>query len=62
MGLVRFGFLSEILSRPLIRGFILAVALTIIVEQLDGLLGMKFHEESWRKIPKIIAHWSEIEV
>ena len=40
MGLVRFGFLSEILSRPLIRGFILAVALTIIVEQFDSMLGI----------------------
>lgn len=63
LGLLRFGFLSEILSRPLVRGFILAVAMTIIVEQMDSLLGLNVGHGSngWYKIPKIISHYKEIQ-
>ncbi len=63
LGLLRFGFLAEILSRPLVRGFILAAALTIIVEQFDSLLGLSLtHVMGWHKIPLIIEHWKEIQV
>ncbi|KYQ89714.1 RNA recognition motif-containing protein RRM [Tieghemostelium lacteum] len=61
LGLVRFGFLSEVLSRPLIRGFITAVALTIMIDQIDTLLGTSITSVSgWRKLPEIIKHWGEI--
>ncbi|EGG15105.1 RNA recognition motif-containing protein RRM [Cavenderia fasciculata] len=54
LGLLRFGFLSEVLSRPLVRGFILAIALTIIFDQLDTLLGLSgITGSSWAKIPDI---------
>jgi MFS superfamily sulfate permease-like transporter len=34
MGLLRFGFLDSVLSRPLLAGFINAVAVTIVLEQV----------------------------
>lgn len=40
LGLIRVGFLDNILSRPLLSGFVNAVAVTIIAEQLDVLLGI----------------------
>ena len=41
LGLVRLGFLDSILSRPILAGFINAVALILISEQLNALLGIK---------------------
>ncbi|CAG8441563.1 13523_t:CDS:2 [Ambispora gerdemannii] len=40
LGLIRLGFLDSILSRPLLRGFITAVAFVIIIEQLIAMLGL----------------------
>ncbi len=40
MGLSRFGFLSALLSRPVITGFTAAAALTIASSQLGNLLGL----------------------
>ncbi|CAG8551201.1 1531_t:CDS:2 [Ambispora leptoticha] len=40
LGLIRLGFLDSILSRPLLRGFITAVAFVIIVEQFIPMLGL----------------------
>ncbi|EFA79334.1 RNA recognition motif-containing protein RRM [Heterostelium album PN500] len=54
LGLLRFGFLSEVLSRPLIRGFILAIAVTILLDQMDTLLGLTGVTGSgWRKVVPI---------
>ena len=39
LGMFRFGFLDSVLSRALLRGFVLAVACVVIVEMLDTLLG-----------------------
>jgi len=40
LGLTRLGFLDSILSRPMLSGFVTAVALTLICEQMPVLLGM----------------------
>ncbi|ORZ39308.1 sulfate transporter family-domain-containing protein, partial [Catenaria anguillulae PL171] len=40
LGFFRFGFLDSVLSRALLRGFILAVAIVIIIEQAPPLLGL----------------------
>jgi len=39
-GLLRLGFLSEFLAKPVITGFILGVSITIVVGQLPKLLGV----------------------
>ena len=41
LGLIRLGFLDSILSRPILAGFINAVALTLIAEQANTLLGVQ---------------------
>ncbi|KAF9584255.1 hypothetical protein BGW38_007067 [Lunasporangiospora selenospora] len=41
LGFVRLGFLDSVLSRALLRGFITAVAVVIIIEQSITLLGLK---------------------
>lgn len=40
-GLTRLGFLDNMLSRPFLRGFITAIALVIIVDQLIPELGLE---------------------
>ena len=40
LGLIRLGFLDSILSRPILAGFINAVALTLIAEQSNTMLGI----------------------
>ncbi|KNE58129.1 hypothetical protein AMAG_04946 [Allomyces macrogynus ATCC 38327] len=40
LGFFRFGFIDSMLSRALLRGFITAVALVIMIEQVPTLLGM----------------------
>ncbi|KAG9285776.1 hypothetical protein G9A89_013201 [Geosiphon pyriformis] len=40
LGLIRLGFLDSILSKPLLRGFITAVGVVIIIEQLVSMLGL----------------------
>ena len=39
MGLARLGVLADFLSKPVLDGFIVGVAITIVVGQLDKLLG-----------------------
>lgn len=40
LGLVRFGFLDNVLSKPLLRAFITAVGIIITIDQLDVFLGL----------------------
>jgi len=40
-GLARFGFLTELLSKPIRYGYINGIALTVLVGQLPALLGFK---------------------
>jgi MFS superfamily sulfate permease-like transporter len=43
LGLLRLGFLDAVLSRALLRGFISAVALVILVAQVIPMLGLHSH-------------------
>ena len=45
-GLLRLGFLSQLLSRPVISGFISGSAILIVVSQLKHLLGVTLHGHS----------------
>jgi len=51
-GLLRLGFLASFISEPVMKGFIVGLALTIIIGQVPGLLGMEgesggFFGEFW---------------
>jgi MFS superfamily sulfate permease-like transporter len=46
LGIFRVGFLDNVLSRPLLRGFITAIACVIVVEQLGSMVfGKGYHWE-----------------
>lgn len=51
-GLTRLGFVAEFLARPVLTGYVVGLALTIIVSQLPALLGLPvssggFFEKLW---------------
>src|SRR4051794_22629903 len=61
-GLLRLGFLANFISEPVLKGFIVGLALTIIVGQLPKLLGISkgsgnFFEQAWH----VITHLGDTE-
>lgn len=54
-GLLRLGVLADFLSRPVLDGFIVGVAITIVVGQLDKLLGFEIVEPELALIPDLVA-------
>jgi SulP family sulfate permease len=59
-GLLRLGFLANFISQPVLKGFIIGLALTIIIGQLPKLFGIApthgdFFEQGWR----LITHLDE---
>ncbi|KAF8939680.1 sulfate transporter family-domain-containing protein [Dissophora ornata] len=71
LGFVRLGFLDSVLSRALLRGFITAVAVVVIIEQSITLFGLKaLAEESGigeqsstiEKLVFIVGKFSEIHI
>jgi high affinity sulfate transporter 1 len=60
-GLARLGFLAEFLARPVLAGYFIGLALTIVLSQLPALLGIPagtggFFEKAW----DILSDASEI--
>jgi len=57
-GLLRLGFLAGFISEPVLKGFILGMALTIIVGQVPKLLGVgkgegNFFEQAWHVLANL---------
>ncbi|HSR49010.1 MAG TPA: sulfate permease [Anaerolineales bacterium] len=65
-GLLRLGVLADFLSRPVLDGFVVGVAITVAVGQLDKLLGFKpegasFVPESVRFVTHLgQTHWATL--
>jgi high affinity sulfate transporter 1 len=56
-GLARLGFLASFISAPVLKGFIVGLALTIMVGQLPKLFGVpKGSGDSFRQLAAVIAH------
>jgi SulP family sulfate permease len=56
-GVLRLGFLSQLLSRPVVSGFISGSAVLIIVSQLKFLLGVQASgANSWQALQSLVAH------
>lgn len=61
LGLFRVGFLDNILSRPLLAGFVNAVSITIFMEQLEPLFGVPGSKEhGWRKALSFFKHIDQL--
>jgi sulfate permease, SulP family len=61
-GVLRLGFLASFISEPVIKGFIVGLALTIIIGQVPDLLGIPkgsgdFFEKAWH----VLAHLGDVD-
>jgi SulP family sulfate permease len=57
VGLLRLGFLSQLLSRPVVSGFISGSAVLIVISQIKFLLGVSVGPgESWQVMLDLLAH------
>ncbi len=57
-GLARLGFIAEFLARPVLAGYFIGLALTIVVSQLPALLGLPapaggFFEKVWELVQEL---------
>ncbi|WP_062071888.1 SulP family inorganic anion transporter [Demequina sediminicola] len=57
-GVLRLGFLASFISEPVLKGFIVGLALTIIAGQIPGLLGVEkpegaFFEKIWGTVQEL---------
>ncbi|KAI0856085.1 putative sulfate transporter [Xylaria cubensis] len=57
MGLGRFGFVDNVLSRPFLRGFISSIGLVIFIDQMTPVLGLN---QAARDVPSV-PHRSTVE-
>lgn len=56
-GLVRLGFISNFISEPVLKGFIVGMAITIIVGQLPKLFGVEGGDgNAFEKVVDLVAH------
>ena len=60
-GLLRLGFLANFISEPVLKGFIIGLALTIIIGQLPELFGVEkgsgdFFEKLWDVVTQARRH------
>jgi sulfate permease, SulP family len=60
-GLLRLGVLADFLSRPVLDGFVVGVAISIAVGQLDKILGFE-PETSYDFVPEILAFVRDIDM
>ena len=59
-GLLRLGFLSQLLSRPVISGFISGSAILIVVSQVKFLTGIPMSEPKvWQVMAAVYQRWGE---
>ena len=56
LGIFRVGFLDNLLSRPILHGYVSASACIIMVGQLDKLLGFSVSQQEWGKLVGVIEN------
>jgi high affinity sulfate transporter 1 len=55
-GVARFGFITDLLSKPVRYGYLNGIAVTLLVSQLPKLLGAPSHNGSF---PRVLVHLAE---
>jgi SulP family sulfate permease len=56
MGVLRLGFLANLLSHPVVSGFITASGIIIATSQLKSILGIKAHGDALPELIQTLAH------
>lgn len=62
MSLLRFGFMADLISRPVLVGFISGVGVQLIIGKLPEMLGLHAHGSIFDKIGFLFTNISQIEI
>jgi len=60
LGILRVGFLDNLISRPILHGFVSASAAIIFVGQLDSFLGFSVTQQEWKKLIGVAENLDKI--
>lgn len=60
MALLRFGFLAELISRPVLIGFLAGVGVQLIVTSFSVMIGVDAHGSVWQRLGMIAEHLPQI--
>ncbi len=60
MGLLRLGFLANLISRPVLVGFLAGVGLQLIITKLPAMLGIATSGSVWQHITMLVDHIPDV--
>ncbi len=60
LGVARFGFLADLISRPVLVGFVGGVGIQLLLGKLPEMLGLEVHGTIVQKIGYVITHISAV--
>ena len=60
MALLRFGFLAELISRPVLIGFLAGVGVQLIITSFSVMVGIDAHGTAWQRLGMIAEHLPQI--
>ncbi len=60
MALLRFGFLAELISRPVLIGFLAGVGVQLIITSFSVMIGVDAHGSVWQRLGMIAEHLPQI--
>ncbi len=62
MSLLRFGFMADLISRPVLIGFISGVGVQLLIGKLPEMLGLEAHGNIFDKLLYLVTHITQIEI
>ena len=60
MALLRFGFLAELISRPVLIGFLAGVGVQLIITSFSVMVGIDAHGTAWQRLGMIAEYLPQI--
>ncbi len=62
MGVLRLGFLADLISRPVLAGFLSGVGVSLIIGKLPDVLGITVSGTTWDKLVGTVTNLDEVNV
>jgi high affinity sulfate transporter 1 len=60
MGVARLGFLADLISQPVLTGFLSGVGVSLIIGKLPGMLGIKASGTTWDKLVDTVTNLGQV--
>lgn len=60
MGVARLGFLADLISQPVLTGFLSGVGVSLIIGKLPGMLGIKASGTTWDKLVDTVTDLGQV--